>query len=120
MEPEIFIILLLMTLVAGIIFIYMNNSHKIKIKTHDILEKSIDKGYELTPEMLKSLNQTKSPRMLDMRRGIIILGIAFATFLFGVIVPNDEGATVLKALSLFPAFIGSGFLLVWRLNQYSD
>lgn len=120
MHPEIFIPLLLMILVAGIIFTYMNNSHKIKLKTHDILEKSIDKGYELTPEMLKSLNQSKSPRMLDMRRGIIILGIALATFLFGWIIPDNEATTVFQALSLFPAFIGAGFLLVWKLNQYSD
>lgn len=120
MNAEILIPLLLMVLVAGIIFTYMNNSHKIKLKTHEILEKSIDKGYEMTPEILKGLNQTKSPRMLDLRRGIIILGIALATFIFGWIVPNGEASTVFKAMSLFPGFIGAGFILVWKLNHYSD
>ncbi len=120
MHAAVFIPVLLMILVTGIIFTYMNNSHKRKLRTHDLLEKSIDKGYELTPEMLNGLNQTKSPRMLDLRRGIIILGIASATFLFGWIIPDDEATIVFQALSLFPAFIGAGFLLVWKLNQYSD
>lgn len=120
MQPEIFIPLLLMILVAGIIFNYMNNSHKRKLRTHDLLEKSIDKGFELSPEVLNGLNQTKSPRMLDLRRGIILLGIALATFIFGWVVPNDEATVVFQALSLFPAFIGAGFILVWKLNHYSD
>lgn len=118
MPAEVIIVGLLIISVAGVIYTFMNNSFKVKIKTHDVLEKSIDKGYELTPEMLKSLCQTKSPRMLDLRRGIILLGIALATFLFGYFIPNEEGTTVFQAMSLFPGFIGAGFILVWKLNQY--
>ncbi|MFK8013239.1 MAG: DUF6249 domain-containing protein [Marinicellaceae bacterium] len=118
MPSEAIIVGLMILLVAGVIYTFMNNSYKVKIKTHDVLEKSIDKGYELTPEMLKSLSQTKSPKMLDLRRGIILLCIAFATFAFGYIIPNDEGATIFRALSLFPGFVGAGFILVWKLNRY--
>ncbi len=120
MHPEVIVMFFIVCGFASIILLHMMNSHKRKIKTHDLLEKSIDKGIDVTPELLDKLNHEKSPRFKDFRRGIIMVALSVAAFCFSFIVPDDEAKQVFRGLSVFPFFIGAGFLLVWKLNNYED
>jgi hypothetical protein len=120
MQSEVIIMFILMGGFATIILVRLMNRYKIKVKTHELLEKSIDKGIDVTPELLDKLNNEKSPKFKDFRRGIIMTAIGAAVFCFSLVIPEDDTAVVFRGLSIFPFFIGLGFLLVWKVNNYED
>ncbi|WP_223788010.1 DUF6249 domain-containing protein [Marinicella meishanensis] len=120
MTVEAAILFVIIFTLAMLIFVHMVNRHKLKIKTHELLEKSLDKGIDVTPEMIEKLHQDRSPRYKDFRRGIIMAAIGAAVFCFSLIIPEDDTAKVFRGLSLFPFFVGAGFLLVWKVNKYDD
>lgn len=120
MEAEIVITFFIIGTLATIILVHMMNNHKTKIRTHELLEKSIDKGIDVTPELLDKLNNVKSPRFKDFRRGIIMCAIGAAVYAFSYIIPPDDAAKVFRGLSVFPFFTGVGFLLVWKVNKYEN
>jgi predicted membrane channel-forming protein YqfA (hemolysin III family) len=120
MDPEIAVIFIIIGVLAVIVLVHLINQYKLKVKTHELLEKSIDKGVDVTPELLAKLNNEKSSRFKDLRRGIIMTAIGAAVFCFSIMIPKDDTAVVFKGLAIFPFFIGMGFLLVWKINKYDD
>ncbi|WP_395377380.1 DUF6249 domain-containing protein [Marinicella sp. W31] len=121
MHEENWILLVVVLFVGAAIIIGLFLSHARRMKPHEVLEKSIDKGYELTPEILETVNQVKSPVERDLRRGIILISISIAFFVVSFIIPDDGEARVLfKAIALFPFFVGGGFLVMWLLNRNKD
>ncbi|MCB1582785.1 MAG: DUF6249 domain-containing protein [Marinicella sp.] len=120
MQTEVVIMMVLMLSVASIILVFLMNRYKLKVKTHELLEKSIDKGIDVTPELLEKLNNEKSPRFKDLRRGIIMSMLGAAVFCFSYVIPEDDTAQVFRGLAILPFFIGLGFLLVWKINKYED
>lgn len=120
MESEVVVLFFIIGSLVTIILVHLMNSHKTRIKTHELLEKSIDKGFDVTPELLDKLNNVKSPRFKDFRRGIIMCAIGAAVYAFSWIIPPDDTAKVFRGLSVFPFFTGVGFLIVWKVNKYEN
>ena len=121
MQEENWILLVVVLFMGSAIIIGLFLSHARRMKPHQVLEKSIDKGYELTPEMLEQASQVKSPIERDLRRGIILISISIAFFMVSFVIPDDgESRLLFRALALFPFFIGGGFLLMWFLNRNKD
>ena len=120
MESEVVVLFFIIGSLATIILVHLINSHKVKIKTHELLEKSIEKGFDVTPELLDKLNNVKSPRFKDFRRGIIMSAIGAAVYSFSWVIPPDDTAQVFRGLSVFPFFTGVGFVIVWKFNTYEN
>ncbi len=120
MDTEIVVLFTIIASLASIVLVHLSNRHKIKVKTHELLEKSIENGFDITPELMDKLHNEKSSRFKDLRRGIIMMTIGAAVFCFSITIPEDDTAQVFKGLSIFPFFIGLGFLLVWKINKYED
>ncbi len=120
MSPEVAVLLLIVGSLVTIILVHLLTAHKRKIKTHELVEKSLEKGVDVTPELLEKLNNEQSPRFKDFRRGIIMVAISLAVLCFSLVIPDDDTAQVFRGLSVFPFFVGAGFLLVWKLNNYQD
>lgn len=47
----------------------------------DTVQKAIDQGAELTPELLTKLGAASNPRVRDLRRGIVFLALGVAGLL---------------------------------------
>ena len=120
MSAELATLFIIIGTLTLIIVFHMSNCYKLKVKTHELLEKSIEKGIDVTPELIEKLNHEKSPRYKDFRRGIIMACIGAAVFCFSLIIPEDDTSKVFRGLSLLPIFMGAGFLLVWKVNKYDD
>ncbi len=80
---------------------------------------AIDKGQELSPDLIEQLAGPKRPADRDLRLGIIGIAIAVATSMFGIMIPEagDEAMQVFLGLSAFPFILGLAFLLMHKLRQ---
>jgi hypothetical protein len=109
---------IVMFIVIGIAILgYFYWNHKNRASIMKTVQKAIDKGGELTPELLKQLGASADPRARDMRRGIIFLSLGIGGLLCSLFFGDPEVINGIRAGSVFPLMLGLGFLLVWKLNK---
>jgi hypothetical protein len=74
---------------------------------------AIERGQELTPEVLDGLSDALNSRHGDLRRGVISLAIGIALFLFAGLIGEPDAEGPLRAISAFPLLLGAGYLGLW-------
>ncbi len=82
--------------------------------TQQTIRMAIDKGQELTPELIDRLGHPKPTKNRDMRLGVMWLAVALALAIFGQVVPDEEANTIFWGIAAFPLFIGAAYLIIWR------
>lgn len=84
----------------------------------ETIQKAIDKGHELTPELIDRLGEPAKKPGTDFRRGIIWLAVGAAFALFGLVLGEEDAVQPMLAVATFPAVIGIAFLLIGKFaNQ---
>lgn len=115
-----FIPVILFVCVAVVAIAFMVFSHRNKIALLTTIEKSIDTGAPLTAEMLERISYNQSPRVKDLRRGVVLVALGLAGVMAGILVGDTDARTPFMMLSMLPLFMGAGFLVVWGMNRYRD
>ncbi len=79
---------------------------------------ALDKGHELSPEIIDRLGHPKAPKDKDLRLAIIWLALAAALALSGYAVPDPSGDAFRGTLAgaAFPFAIGFAYLIMWRFT----
>lgn len=80
---------------------------------------AIEKGQELSPEIIDRLGSPKPPKDKDMRLSLLWIAISLGMGVLAFMVP-DRGENVEQALlgvAAFPFFIGLAYLLMWRFGE---
>ena len=76
---------------------------------------ALDKGHELTPEIIDRLGHPKASKYKDLRLGIIWLAIAVGLALIAVAVPDPSGHAMRGTMAgaALPFAIGLGYLVIF-------
>jgi len=79
---------------------------------------ALEKGQELTPEIIDRLGHPKAPKDKDLRLGILWIALALGLVGFGFGIPDeDEVARIFAGIAAFPFLIGIAYLL---LHKFTD
>jgi len=80
---------------------------------------ALDKGLELTPELIDRLGSPQPPKDKDLRLALIWLAIAVGLALCGLAVPDPSGHALpgILAGAAFPFAIGIAYLIMWRYTE---
>jgi hypothetical protein len=83
---------------------------------------ALDKGHELTPEIIDRLGHPKASKYKDLRLGVVWLAIAVGLALIAVAVPDDSGEAMrgILAGAALPFAIGLGYLVLHRFTRDED
>ena len=109
------IVLFIVTGFCTIGFLYFNNKNRDAIM--ETVQKSMETGSDLTPDLLAKLGAAINPKFRDMRRGVVLLSIGIAGFLCSMFFLEQDVVAGIRAGAVFPLMMGIGFLLVWKLNK---
>lgn len=109
------VVLFIVTGFCTIGFFYFN--YKSRNAIMETVQKSMETGSDLTPDLLAKLGAAINPKARDMRRGIVLLSIGIACLLCSLFFIDAEVISGIRAGSMFPTMMGLGFLLVWKLNK---
>lgn len=90
-----------------------------KEDTQVTIRMAIDKGQELSPELIENLVNPRVSPVRDLRRGVISVLLAVGIALFGVILGEQDAVRPLLGIAMFPLSIGAGFLLMHRFGRSS-
>ena len=100
---------------AFILITYFILNSKNKADIQQTIREALDKGTELTPELIEKMNISRSPKVADLRRGIVLISLGIATLLAGWMSGDMNEA---GPIGMFPLMLGAGFLTVWKINKY--
>ncbi len=80
---------------------------------------ALDKGQELTPEIIDRLGHPKASKDKDMRLGVIWLAVAAGLVLCGFAVPDPSGDAFrgILAGAAFPFSIGVAYMILYRFTE---
>jgi len=85
---------------------------------------AIDKGQELSPEIIERLGNPRRPKDKDLRLAVIWMAVAVGLFLFGAsisLVETDEPIlTIMSGIAAFPLVIGIAYLIMWRFTDHDQ
>jgi hypothetical protein len=96
---------------------FFHFNHKNRNAVMETVQKSMETGSDLTPDLLAKLGAAINPKIRDMRRGIVLLSIGIACLLCSMFFVDADVVSGIRAGSMFPLIMGAGFLLVWKLNK---
>lgn len=110
---------IVMFIVLGIVVVlFFWFRYRMRGEMQQTIRTAIDKGQELTPEIVERLGQPKPPRDRDLRRAIIAVAVAVALVIFGAMIPedSDEAQQVFAGLAAFPFCFGIAFFVLHRFT----
>jgi len=114
---ELYIPIVLFIVIGITVLGYFFMNHKNRVTIMDTVQKAIDRGDALTPELLTQLGAAVNPRARDLRRGVVFLSLGVAGLLCSMFFAEAEVSNGIRAGSMFPLLLGAGFLIVWKLNK---
>jgi hypothetical protein len=77
---------------------------------------ALERGQDLSPELLDRLGEPQKSAFGDLRRGLIAIAIAVGFGGFGLVLGEEDAVRPLLAVSMLPLFIGFAYLILWRIN----
>ena len=92
---------------------------RMRREVQETIRAAIEKGQELTPEIIERLGHPPRPKDKEMRYALIWLAIAAGLALCGVAAPDPSGEALRGCLAgaAFPFSIGVAYLIMWRVTQ---
>jgi len=78
---------------------------------------ALDKGQELSPEIIDRLGNPKPHKDRDLRAALVSIAIAIGMSIFGYMIPEDEVTPVFIGMAAFPFFVGIAYMIMWRVTQ---
>jgi hypothetical protein len=119
---DILIPIVLFGTIAVIFWMAVSFRHRGRADRQQTIRLALEKGAELTPELMKSLSEPEPPKNKDLRNGLIWMALAVGLALCGWAVPDPSGYALRGCLSgaAFPFSIGVAYLIMWRYGAQTE
>lgn len=108
---------LVIGLVMGLFYYFRYRS---RAQMQETVRVALDKGQELSAELIDRLGEPRKSKDADLRKGIMGVFIAIGVAVFGYLLGEDDATRALLATAALPFMIGLAYLLLWRLNAGKD
>ena len=108
--------------IATVFWLVVSFRHRSRADRQQTIRLALEKGAELTPELMKSLSEPEPPKNKDLRSGLIWMALAIGLALCGLAVPDPSGYALRGCLSgaAFPFSIGVAYLVMWRYGVQTE
>ena len=105
-----------LTIVLCLFFLFR---YKTRSEMQATIRTALDKGQELTPEVIDRLGTPKPPKDKDLRTALVWLALAVSTAAFGFGIPDDdeEVLQIMLGFAAFPFSLGIAYLTMWFYSR---
>ena len=93
---------------------------KTRREMQDTIRVALDKGHDLSPELIDRLGHPKAPKDKDFRLAVIWLAAAIGIALFSLAVPEEDAMRPLLGVAAFPFVIGLAYLVLNKFAKSDD
>lgn len=119
MNPEVVIPTTMFVGLTIVLCLFFWFRYRMRSEMQATIRTAIDKGQELSPEIIDRLGQPQVSRDRDIRVALIWIAIAVSLVIFGAMIPEDtdEAQRVMAGLAAFPGCLGIAYLIMWRFTD---
>ena len=105
-----------LTIVLCLFFWFRMRTRRDMQKT---IRTALDKGQELSPEIIDRLGSPKPAKDKDLRVALVWLALALGLGVFGFVFPEyeEELQKIFLGIAAFPFFIGTAYFVMWRFTE---
>lgn len=119
MAEELIPIVMFISLAAVFIFLFWFR-YKSRVEMQATFRQALEKGQELTPEVIDRLGHPKPSKDKDFRYSIIWLSLAVGLVLIGFAVPEEDVLRGTLAGAAFPFCIGVAYMILHFFTNRED
>lgn len=87
--------------------------YKTKKSVMQVLETMTNKGEPVTPATIHALGIRPRSHNADLRTGIILIALALAFFILGILIGEEEAIRGMSGIAMFPLLIGAAYVGLW-------
>jgi uncharacterized protein DUF6249 len=111
--------IVMFVVLALIVWLVVYFRFRSKSEMQQTIRLALEKGTELSPELIDALGDPEPSKNRDLRRGVIWLALAAGLVLCGFAVPDPSGDALrgILAGAAFPFAIGVGYMIMWRYTS---
>jgi hypothetical protein len=119
---DVLIPIVLFGTIALITWLVVSYRHRSRADKQQTIRLALEKGAELTPELMKSISEPEPPKNKDLRSGLIWLSLGVGLALCGFAVPDPTGHALQGCLAgaAFPFSIGIAYIIMWRYGSLGE
>lgn len=111
---EILIPIALFTGLTVVLCLFFMFRYKTRSEMQATIRTALDKGQELSPEIIDRLGTPKPPKDKDLRTSLIWFALAVSFVALGFGIPDDDEALqMFMGFSAFPFSLGAAYLVMW-------
>jgi len=110
-EDWIPIVALAVTGLVAVSWLYLR--HRGQVETQHTFRLALEKGAELSPDLIRQLAAPEPSRDRDLRRGLVWMALAIGLSLCGLAVPDPDALRGCLAGAAFPFSIGVAYLIMY-------
>ena len=106
-------------LIGVSLWMILSNRAEANREIQQTVRLALDRGCELSPELIQRICEGNAHPQKDIRRGITWTAIAGGLVLMGILVPDPSGNAIqgMLALAAIPLAIGIGYLVMHRVSK---
>ncbi len=113
---EIVVPLALFVAIVVPIVVSMYLRYRNKLAVQHTIRAAVERGQELTPEILERIGQEPLAPNRDLRRGLLAVSFGIALAAFGLLVGQEDAMRPMLALGSLPFLIGLAYIGLWTLS----
>ncbi|HSD68206.1 MAG TPA: DUF6249 domain-containing protein [Woeseiaceae bacterium] len=119
---DVLIPIVLFGTIALIIWLVVSYRHRGRADKQQTIRLALEKGAELTPELMKSISEPEPAKNKDLRSGLIWLALGVGLALCGLAVPDPTGNALQGCLAgaAFPFSLGIAYIIMWRYGSRTE
>lgn len=119
-EMALLIPMVLFMVLGVIAWGFFHFRHRGRTELQSTIRLALEKGQELSPELIDRISEPKPGKMRDLKRGLIWIAIAIGFVGLGFTIPDDEARPIMLGISVFPVAVGLAYILIWKLSSGDD
>jgi protein-S-isoprenylcysteine O-methyltransferase Ste14 len=114
MDLGVFVPISLFASVAAVLVLFMYYRFRARHEYQKTVRNAIERGQQLTPELLDHLENRQRDPQRDLRMGAISIALGVSLGAFGYLVGEDDAIRPFLAIGNVPLLVGIALVLLWK------
>lgn len=115
-----FVPIVSMIVIGLVVVAFFYFRHRNKSQLQQTIQTALDKGTELTPELIDRLAGPRPGPDGDLRKALVWIAVGISFCLFGIFVGEDDAVGPLAGIGMFPLLIGIAYLVMWKFARSGE
>jgi hypothetical protein len=115
---EEYIPIVMFIVIGSVLGLFYYFRYRARAEMQQTVRVALERGHELSPELIDRLGEPRKSPVQDLRRGVISIFVGIGIAVFGYFLDEQDAERPLLAISMLPFAVGIAYLILWKLDKH--